>query len=134
VHVQIQTYTVSINVDEPKASADFINSYLGFTTVMEIDQLSAVGHQDSPFSIVFLKQGLASFKPASQAGHVTGLLLAFTVADVDAEYARLTAAGAPIVTPIETEPWGERYFQMEDPNGVILQLVGWVGQPPENQE
>jgi hypothetical protein len=30
---------------------------------------------------------------------------------------------APILTPIETEEWGERYFQVEDPNGVIVQLV-----------
>ncbi|QDP96381.1 hypothetical protein FOE78_11140 [Microlunatus elymi] len=57
-----------------------------------------------------------------------GLLIAFTVADVDAEYERIVAAGAPVVTPIETEPWGERYFQVEDPNGLILQVVGWVEQ------
>lgn len=31
-----------------------------------------------------------------------------------------------IVTPLETEPWGERYFQMADPNGVIYQFVQWV--------
>src|SRR5690606_26234907 len=102
----------------------------GFHTEMEIEQLSSVTHQDSRFNIVFLKQGIETFKPASQAGHVTGLLLAFTVADVDAEWARLTEAGVPIVTPIETEPWGERYFQVSDPNGVILQPVGWVEQPP----
>lgn len=34
-------------------------------------------------------------------------------------------------TPIETEQWGERYFQVEDPNGVIIQLVQWVAAPPE---
>jgi uncharacterized glyoxalase superfamily protein PhnB len=34
--------------------------------------------------------------------------------------------GVPIVTPIETEEWGERYFQMSDPNGIIIQLVQWV--------
>lgn len=83
---------------------------------------------------MFLRQGLESFRPASHAGHAghaDGLLLAFTVDDVDAEYARIKTEGAPIVTPIETEPWGERYFQIQDPNGVILQLVGWVGSPPE---
>ncbi|HEY9292747.1 MAG TPA: VOC family protein [Microlunatus sp.] len=127
--MQIDTYTISLNVADPKASADFITQHFGFRTLMEIDELSSVGQQDSPFSIVFLKQGLASFKPASQAGPANGLLLAFTVADVDAEYERIVAAGAPVVTPIETEPWGERYFQLEDPNGLILQVVGWVEQP-----
>ena len=33
-----------------------------------------------------------------------------------------------MATPIETEPWGERYFQVLDPNGVIIQLVQWVDQ------
>lgn len=127
--MQIDGYTLSVNVTDPKASADFITTHFGFHTLMEIEQLCSVGHQDSAFSIVFLQQGLDTFKPASQAGHASGLLIAFTVPDVDAEYERLTAAGVPIVTPIETEPWGERYFQVGDPNGLILQPVGWVEQP-----
>ena len=127
--MQIRAYTVSLNVADPRASADFITRHFGFRVLMDIDQLVSVGHDDSPFSIVFLRQGLDSFKPASQAGHAGGLLLAFTVADVDAEYTRLAAAGVPVVTPIETEPWGERYFQVQDPNGLILQPVGWVDEP-----
>jgi uncharacterized glyoxalase superfamily protein PhnB len=129
--MQIDGYTVSLNVADPKASADFINQHLGFHTLMEIEQLSTVGHQESPFSIVFLRQGVETFKPADQAGHANGLLIAFTVPDVDAEYARLTGAGVPIETPIETEPWGERYFQVRDPNGLILQLISWVEAPEE---
>lgn len=129
--MQIAGYTVSLNVADPKASADFINTHFGFHTLMEIEQLSTVGHQEAPFSIVFLKQGIDTFKPADQAGPANGLLVVFTVPDADAEYARLTAAGVPIETPIETEPWGERYFQVRDPNGLILQLVSWVEVPAE---
>ena len=62
--------------------------------------------------------------PAGAGRH--GLLVAFVVEDVDGEYARLRAAGVAITTPIETEPWGERYFQVTDPNGVVYQLVQWV--------
>jgi uncharacterized glyoxalase superfamily protein PhnB len=40
-------------------------------------------------------------------------------------------ARSHILTPIETEEWGERYFQVEEPNGVIIQLVRWVAAPPE---
>jgi hypothetical protein len=28
--------------------------------------------------------------------------------------------------PIETEPRGERHFQMQDGNGIIYQLVQWI--------
>ncbi|MGW4245784.1 VOC family protein, partial [Nocardia sp. NPDC004722] len=61
---------------------------------------------------------------AGSAGE--GLLVVFGVDDIDAEYERVRAEGVEIVTPIETEPWGERYFQALDPNGIVIQLVQWV--------
>ncbi len=56
-------------------------------------------------------------------------MLVFVVADIDAEYDRLRGEGVAITTPIETEEWGERYFQATDPNGVVVQLVQWVAAP-----
>ena len=58
-----------------------------------------------------------------------GLLLVFVVDDIDTEEARLADAGLAFTTPIETEPWGERYFQVTDPNGVVIQLVQWMTDP-----
>ena len=68
----------------------------------------------------------AEYLPTCEHGarHLSGDL--FTVDDIDTDYARLCDEGVDIVTPIETEPWGERYFQMADPNGIIYQLVQWV--------
>ena len=37
--------------------------------------------------------------------------------------------GVEITTPLQTEPWGERFFQVTDPNGIVIQLVQWVGSP-----
>jgi uncharacterized glyoxalase superfamily protein PhnB len=48
------------------------------------------------------------------------------VDDIDFEYDRVREEGVAITTPIETEEWGERYFQVTDPNGVVIQLVQWV--------
>jgi uncharacterized glyoxalase superfamily protein PhnB len=62
-----------------------------------------------------------------------GLLIAFVVDDIDAEYARIQAEGVAITTSIETEPWGERFFQVTDPNGVVIQLVQWMTEPITNQ-
>lgn len=31
--------------------------------------------------------------------------------------------------PLREEPWGERLFQVTDPNGVIVQFVEWVTPP-----
>jgi len=30
-----------------------------------------------------------------------------------------------ITMPLREEPWGERAFQVTDPNGVIVQLLDW---------
>jgi uncharacterized glyoxalase superfamily protein PhnB len=38
----------------------------------------------------------------------------------------MVGAGVEITTPIETEEWGERYFQVTDPCGVVYQLVTWL--------
>ncbi|HEY2305540.1 MAG TPA: hypothetical protein VGI05_06630 [Streptosporangiaceae bacterium] len=27
--------------------------------------------------------------------------------------------------PLRSEEWGERAFQVRDPNGVIIELLGW---------
>jgi len=45
------------------------------------------------------------------------------VADVDAVYTRALAAGAEIVHPITTEPWGVRRFFVRDPNGSVINVL-----------
>lgn len=53
----------------------------------------------------------------SSDGTGSNICLAFTVEDVDAEYARLTAAGVSVIEPPETRPWGMRNMSFADPDG-----------------
>ncbi|MDQ0647035.1 putative glyoxalase superfamily protein PhnB [Microbacterium natoriense] len=117
---------VSLNVPDVEASSRWVEQHLGFTIAMAADGFSSLTRADAGINLIYLRTGLASFKPQSQAGAASGLLVVFTVDDIDTEYSRLQAQGVDIATPIETEPWGERYFQMRDPNGVIYQLVQWM--------
>ncbi|MBF6352579.1 MULTISPECIES: VOC family protein [Nocardia] len=118
---------ISLNVADPAASAGFVSAHFGFTEQMSADGFVSLTHPDAGVNLIYLRTGLSTFKPARIAGAAgDGLLVVFVVADIDTEYARLQAAGAPIVTPIETEEWGERYFQTTDPNGIVYQLVQWV--------
>lgn len=61
-----------------------------------------------------------------QGHRADGRLMVFVVDDIDGESTRLPAEGVPILTPIETEPWGERFFQVADPNGIAIPLVQWI--------
>lgn len=120
---------ISLNVPDVAASAAWARDHLGFTTAMEADGFCSLAHPHAGFHLIYLRTGLESFKPASAAGSADGLLVVLTVDDVDAEHDRLVGEGVAVVTPLETEPWGERYFQMADPNGVVFQLVQWVEAP-----
>ncbi|MGY0501939.1 VOC family protein [Nocardia sp. FBN12] len=125
--MQITASAVSLNVTDPRASAQFLIEHLGFAEKMAADGFVALTRADAGMDVIYLRTGLGSFKPARIAGSAgDGLLIVFVVDDIDGEYDRLRTAGVPIETPIETEEWGERYFQMTDPNGVVIQLVQWV--------
>ncbi|HSJ45780.1 MAG TPA: VOC family protein [Euzebyales bacterium] len=125
--MNISASAVSLTVEDVDASASFLGDHFGFTTEMADDGFVSLTRADAGFNVIFLRTGLATFKPAARATHrADGILLVFVVDDVDAEYRRVRAEGVEITTAIETEPWGERYFQVIDPNGVIVQLVQWV--------
>lgn len=130
--MRITASGISLNVADEQASAAFLADHFGFEREMEADGFVSLTRPDAGFNVVFLRLGLPTFKPPALAGHAAdGLLLVFVVDDIDAEYARLASEGVTFTTPIETEPWGERYLQVSDPNGVVIQLVQWLDPPPE---
>ncbi len=125
--MKVTASAVSLNVADPEASAAFVEQHFGFTREMAADGFVSLSRPDAGFNLVYLRTGLETFKPPALAGHrADGLLVAFVVDDVDAEHDRLVREGVAITTPLETEPWGERYFQITDPCGVVVQLVQWV--------
>ena len=130
--MKITQSAISFNVPDVQESASFVMEHFGFREEMATEGFVSLSNADAGFNLIFLQTGLATFKPAHRAGTAgDGTLIVFVVEEIDSEYERLQAAGLNIVTPIETEPWGERYFQVEDPNGLIYQLVQWVEAPPE---
>jgi catechol 2,3-dioxygenase-like lactoylglutathione lyase family enzyme len=123
----ITASAISLNVADPVASGAFAQRHLGFEQEMAADGFVSLSRADAGFNLIFLRTGLPTFKPVSMRDRAAdGLLIAFVVDDVDAECARLEREGVAITTPLETEPWGERYFQVSDPNGVVFQFVQWM--------
>ena len=124
--MQVTASAISLNVEDVAASAQFAQDHFGFTQQMAADGFASLSRADVGFNLIFLRTGLETFQPATMKGSVHGVIVALVVDDIETEYARLQAAGVPIVTPLQTEPWGERFFQVSDPNGVIIQFVQWV--------
>jgi hypothetical protein len=109
------------------ASAEFSKRHFGFQEEMAAGGFVSLAQPNAGFNLVFLRLGLPTFKPPTLAGRrADGLLVVFVVEDVDAEHARLLDEGIEMTTPIETEEWGERFFQVTEPSGVVFQLVTWI--------
>ena len=126
--MKITASAVSLNVADPGASAGFLVDHFGFEQVMAADGFASLAREDAGVSVVFLRTGLASLPADQRDEHAAGLILAFVVDDLEGELARLEREGVTITMPLTPEPWGERAFQVRDPNRVIVQLVNWEGE------
>ena len=79
---------------------------------------------------IFTRRGMEQMAPGSMVGYAPGgCTLMFEVADVDAEFERLTAQGVEMVKPPLTYPWGSRSFWFRDPEGNIVDFMMRVDQP-----
>ena len=128
--MRVTSTAISLNVPDVEASAGFARDHFGFTDAMTADGFVSLTHPTAGVNMIFLRTGLETFRPQEIAGPAgQGTLLVFVVDDLDTEFARIAGAGARVVTEPETEPWGERYCQFADGNGLVWQLVQWVSTP-----
>ncbi|MEU3552704.1 VOC family protein [Streptomyces fragilis] len=125
--MKITACAVSLNVEDVVASSAFLQDHFGFVEKMAADGFVSLAREDVSVNVIFLRRGLETLPADQRDDHAQGLILAFEVDDLEGELARLTDAGVPITMPLTVEEWGERAFQVRDPNGVIVQLVDWKG-------
>lgn len=102
------------------ASRDFYVNHLGFQPVFVSDWYIHLAN--GPVQIGLMKEGVEHQPSGLQAANNGGVWFSFDVADVDAEYRRLAAAGARIDGEPKDEKWGERHFVVWDPNGLAINI------------
>jgi catechol 2,3-dioxygenase-like lactoylglutathione lyase family enzyme len=124
--LKINSSAVSLTVEDVPASAAFLAEHFGFQEQMAADGFVSLGREDAGLNVIYLRRGLEVLPEGLRDQHAAGLILAFTVDDLAGEEARLRAEGVEITMPLLAEPWGERLFQVTDPNGVVIELVEWV--------
>ena len=125
--MQITATAVSLNVADVPASSAFLCEHFGFEQQMAADGFASLARPDSGLNVIFLRLGLATLPADQRDDQAQGLILAFTVEDLEGELARLQSQGVTVTMPLTTDDWGERAFQVRDPNGVIVQLLDWNG-------
>ena len=118
-----QFYPV-LMTERVRETARFYIAHFGFVPQFEADwYVHLQSATDPALNLAVLARGHATIPAAQRQASVGGLLLNFEVADVDAEHARLMAAGLPEVQPLRSEDFGQRHFITQDPNGVLIDLI-----------
>ncbi|GGY08378.1 VOC family protein [Streptomyces hiroshimensis] len=125
--MRVSVSTISLTVADERASRDFFLAHFGYQVAMEADGFVSLTRDDAAVAIVLLRRGIEVLPPERRDECAAGLAVVFTVTGLEAEEKRLRAEGADITMRLREEPWGERLFQVTDPNGIVVQLVEWVG-------
>ncbi|HEV7327879.1 MAG TPA: VOC family protein [Bosea sp. (in: a-proteobacteria)] len=124
--MRISAFTVALTVDDVPASRDFLINHFGFREAMSADGFVSLGRDGAGLNIVYLRRGIEVLPESVREQTAQGVIIAFTVADANAEASRLQAEGVPISLPMRDEPWGERLFQVADNNGIAFEIVEWL--------
>lgn len=124
--MKINNPALSLTVDDVTAATEFYVEHFGFRATVSVESFAKLAHDDSDLELCFMQRGSEGLPEGFRDRRADGVILAFVVQDATAEEARLQAAGVPITMPLQDEEWGERLFQVQDPNGTPVEIVEWV--------
>ena len=106
---------VNVFVTRFDEAVTFYSDVIGLELQMREDQFGYASFDAGPVSLA-----LAETDDASLVGRHTGIGL--MVEDIDAEHARLVAAGVEFDMPPTRQPWGGTLALFRDPEGNVFYL------------
>jgi len=117
-----------IITDKLAETKAFYTETMGFGVTFENEFYLLLHTPDRSAEISFLLPGHPTQQPLFQpAFQGRGVYLTIEVDDVDAWYEALQAKGVDIKIDLRDEPWGDRHFAIQDPNGVGIDIVKYSG-------
>lgn len=123
-----------IMVEAVEPVAAFYLEHFGFKSLFTSDWYVHVQSTANPSVNFGILQSDHETIPAAKRGVTGGALLSFEVEDVDAEYARLKALGAPMLLDIRSEDFGQRHFIVADPGGTMIDVIKPIAPSAEYAE
>lgn len=113
-----------IITEHMEESKQFYTEILNFGIVFENEFYLLLHTPNHAAELSFLKPNHPSQQPLFHAPFSgKGMYLTLEVDDVDAMYQKLKTLQIPIIIDIRNEPWGDRHFAIQDPNGVGIDIV-----------
>ena len=117
------SYYPVLLVESVSASSMFFEEHFGFKSLFSSDgyvHLQSI--EDEAVNLAFVSIAHDTVPPEGRKA-VSGLILNFEVEDPDEIYAKVQAAGLPILRSLRDEPFGQRHFITADPNGVMIDVI-----------
>jgi catechol 2,3-dioxygenase-like lactoylglutathione lyase family enzyme len=110
-------------------SKAFYTNNLGFGVTFENEFYLLLHTPNGESEISFLLPNHPSQQPFFHKSFLgEGMYLTIEVDDVDQLFNELKTKGVPIKIEIRNEPWGDRHFAIEDPNGIGIDIVKYSPQ------
>lgn len=110
-----------------KETKEFYTRHLGFGVTFENEFYLLLHTPNHQAEISFLLPNHPSQQPLfQQPFQGRGVYLTIEVDDVDHVYEEIKKQQVPIKIEIRNEPWGDRHFAIEDPNGVGIDIVKYL--------
>ncbi len=111
------------------ATKSFYTEILGFGVTFENEFYLLLHTPDKDAEISFLLSNHPSQQPLfHKPFQGQGVYLTIEVEDVDRLYSEIKNKGVNMRIDIRDEPWGDRHFAIEDPNGVAIDIVKYSPQ------
>ncbi|ADB52595.1 VOC family protein [Conexibacter woesei] len=123
-------FPVLMTDDVPRAHA-FYADLLGLSELFVVDWYVALAApEDNHVQFAIVARDHSSV-PAAFRKRCAGVLVTVEVDDVDTIHARAVERGLPFHIPLRDEPWGQRHFITEDPDGVLVDVIKVIAPSPE---
>lgn len=108
-------------------SKTFYTGILGFGVTFENEFYLLLHTPGHTAELSFLLPGHPSQQPLFQPAFTgKGVYLTLEVENVDEWYEKIQKKGVKIEIEIREEPWGDRHFAIQDPNGVGIDIVTYA--------
>ena len=127
--MKLNAGVLTAKLEESKA---FYANNLGFGVTFENEFYLLMHTPNHEAEISFLLPNHPSQQPFFHKPFLgQGMYLTIEVDDVESMYNDLKNKGVPIKIDIRNEPWGDRHFAIEDPNGIGIDIVKYS--PPQDK-
>jgi catechol 2,3-dioxygenase-like lactoylglutathione lyase family enzyme len=126
VTMKLNAGIVTAKIAETKA---FYTGVLGFGVTFENEFYLLLHTPDQKAEISFLLPDHPSQQPLFHKRFSgEGMYLTIEVEDVDAFYREVKLKNTEIKIELRDEPWGDRHFAIQDPNGIGIDIVEYAPQ------